>query len=108
MAAEPRHIEFRIGDERRPVALVAEAPDHPSEGVLEVILSRHRGPVDEIGDRIEAEDREPAVAVGHDLLRRLRPAAGDGAGRAYERGAQNEDDGGGKPPPKQGTLLPVP
>src|SRR5215813_9120927 len=107
MAAEARHIEFRIGDERGSVALVAKAPDHPREAILVVIPPRNRGPIDEIGDWIEAEDGEPAVAVGHHLLGRCRPAPGNGAERACKRGTDNEH-GGGPPSPEQRTFLPTP
>ena len=83
VAAEARHVDVRVGDEGGPVAFVAKAPDHPGEGVLERVSSRRRRPVDEIGHRIEAVDREPAVAVDDDLLRG-RAVPGD-RGRAAGR-----------------------
>src|SRR5262245_49077317 len=55
------------------VALVAEPPDHARKACLELSLAEPRGPVDEIGDRIEAADCKPAVAIDHDQLGGRRP-----------------------------------
>src|SRR5262249_60708151 len=78
----------------------AKAPDDAGEGMLDPIFSDERGPLDEIGDRIEAADSEPAVAVGDDLFggRRLRFRRPSGEGR----------DNGDEHPARVGELSPAP
>ena len=68
VAAVARHIDVRVGREGRAVALIVEAPDRAGVAVLEFRPARDRLAVGEIGDRIDAVDREPGVAVDHDAL----------------------------------------
>ena len=74
VAAELRAIDVGMGDKGGAVALIAETPDRAGFRRLEVGQPQHRMAVDEIGDGVEAIDREPAEAVDH------HPFGGGGAG----------------------------
>ena len=68
VAAEARHIDVGIGHEGGAVALVAEPPHRTGVGKLEGPAADERVAIGEVGDRVEAGDRDPAVAVDHDIL----------------------------------------
>ena len=68
VAAEPRHIDVRVGPERRQVALIVEAPDRPGMAVLEFGAADDHPVVGEIGDRIDAVECEAGVPVDHDAF----------------------------------------
>ena len=68
VAAIARHIDIGMLGEGGAIAFVAEAPGGATVIDFELGTSFLRSPVGEIRNRIEAVDRKPGIAVGHDLL----------------------------------------
>ena len=88
VAAEPRHIDLRVGGEGAEIAGIAKSPDHPGMPVLEFALPECRRAVGEIGHGVEAVDGQPAVAVDHDVL--------GGRGRDRQRRREHPQQGEGR------------
>src|SRR5712671_4482357 len=77
-------VNIGMGDKRRTIALVAEAPDRAGVGGLELRQTDQGTGVDEVSDRVETLDRDTRVAV-HDHPFRRR-----GAGRELREGLRAE------------------
>src|SRR4051812_152087 len=92
VAAELRGIYLRMGDKRRPIALVAKTPDHPGLGGLEVVPADYGAGIDKIGDGVEPLDRDAGVTVRHHALGRGGPARQRKTGQ-HKKACQQRDSG---------------
>src|SRR5258708_24007015 len=70
-------VNIGMGDKRRTIALVAEAPDRAGVGGLELRQTDQGTGVDEVSDRVETLDRNTRAAV------HAPPLPRPGAGRAF-------------------------
>src|SRR5882724_6798918 len=84
VAPELGAVNIGMGDKRRAIALVAEAPDGAGIGGLELRPTDQGTGVDEVSDRVETLDRDTRVAVHDHPLRRR------GAGRELREGLRAE------------------
>jgi hypothetical protein len=73
-----------MGDERRAIALVAEAPDGPRLGGLEIRQAELGTGVGKIRHRVETLDRKAREAIHH------HPLGGRGPGRDRQPGQPAE------------------
>ena len=78
VAAELGPVNIGMGDKGGAIALVAETPDRPGLGRLEIRQADHGAGVGEIGDRVETLDGQTGVTVDD------HPLGGRGLGREPE------------------------
>src|ERR1700690_2016209 len=86
IAAETRTVAVRPAGESGAITFIAEAPGDALAGVFDARTALFRRCLGEIGDRIEAADRQAALRVDRDRLAGGgdKPA-GHGQSRRYQR-----------------------
>jgi hypothetical protein len=72
VTTELRAVDFRIGEEKSPVSLIAEPPDGSRFGNFETWPAGKRPRVGEVSHGVEAAKGQPGIAVDHHPLGRRR------------------------------------